>query len=203
MAKVILTFFVAAFLSASHFGQTSKKDIERLKEEVGLPSSALVLKQRRAVAKNDPTKVFFVVDDSRVSEEDFKTWVDEWNRSKAASFGTLQIVSDIDDADVAAVLFRSGAAKVVREESVGLNIGRVEPQRQNNDVLVLTEVGNSRVNAKSSVRTLPSPIYTYLIVRGANAAWHLNYSRVDEVIAENPFPERRLQNVLENALKDR
>jgi len=203
MANVFLAFFFAALMSVPLCGQTSRSEIERLKEEVGLPDSAMVLKQRRAIAKNDPTKVFFVVDDSRVSEDDFKSWVDEWNRSKAPSFGVLQIVSDIDDADVAAVLFRSGVAKVVREESVGLNIGRVEPQKQNNDVLILTEVGNSRVNAKSSVRTMPSPIYTYLIVRGANAAWHLNYSRVDEVFSENPFPERRLQSVLENALKDR
>ncbi|MGD9590536.1 MAG: hypothetical protein AB7Q37_11515 [Pyrinomonadaceae bacterium] len=203
MAKVFLAFCVTGLLSVSLFGQSSKNDIERLKKEVGLSVSTLVLKQRRAVSKNDPTNIFFLVDDSRVSEDDFRSWVDEWNTTKAANFGALQIVSKISEADVAAVLFRSGVAKVVREESVGLNIGRAGPKTQNNDVTVLTEVGNSRVNAKSSVRTLPSPIYTYLIVQGANSAWHLNYARVDEVFSENPFPERRLQSVLENALKDR
>ncbi|MBK9155460.1 MAG: hypothetical protein IPM25_14830 [Chloracidobacterium sp.] len=203
MAKVFLAFCVTGLLSVSLFGQSSKNDIERLKTEVGLPASTMVVKQRRAVSKNDPTKIFFLVDDSRVSEDDFRSWVDQWNTTKAANFGALQIVSKISEADVAAVLFRSGVAKVVREESVGLNIGRAGPKTRNNDVTVLTEVGNSRVNAKSSVRTLPSPIYTYLIVQGANSAWHLNYARVDEVFSENPFPERRLQSVLENALKDR
>ncbi|MBK9154023.1 MAG: hypothetical protein IPM25_07375 [Chloracidobacterium sp.] len=203
MAKVFLAFCVTGLLSVSLFGQSSKNDIERLKTEVGLPASTMVVKQRRAVSKNDPTKIFFLVDDSRVSEGDFRSWVDEWNTTKAANFGALQIVSKISEADVAAVLFRSGVAKVVREESVGLNIGLAGPKTQNNDVTVLTEVGNSSVNAKSSVRTLPSPIYTYLIVQGANSAWHLNYARVDEVFSENPFPERRLRSVLENALKDR
>lgn len=203
MAKVLFAFCVVAVMSLPLFGQKSKADIERLKREVGLPASTLVLNRRGALPKNDPTKVFVLVDDSRVSVDDFRSWVDEWNRTKAASFGALTIVSDIDDADIAAVLFRSGVAKVVREESVGLNIGRAGPKTQNNDVTVLTDVGNSRVNAKSSVRTLPSPIFTYFMVRGANAAWHLNYSRVDEVFTENPFPERRLQSVLEDALKDR
>lgn len=205
MKKLFFFNCVLLIFGLSVFGQTSKSDLEQLRKEVGLSSPI-------SIAQNDhdsfpvskKVKIYLGIKHNKSAAKDFVNWVGKWNRINAAQYGQLQIVDNLADADIAAVQYQFGAAASVREESVHLKIGKVSAQDEKNDRFILQRVGNSNVKAESSVSTLRVPIYTYLIVRGQNSSWFVDYSRVDGTFyEENQFPERLLQSTIEDRLMKR
>ena len=203
--KNVCLFICALFLiTLSVSGQASKRDIEQLRKEIGLTSSIPILKSKGVFPDSKPIRVFLAIKHNQGIEEDFRDWVAKWNKTQAGRHGELQIVTDIADADIAAVQYQYGTAAPVREESVTMKIGKVTARDEEKDKLVLNRAGNSNVRAQSSARFLRRPLYTYLITRGENNTWHLDYSRVDESISgEMPFPESLLRSAIESRLKDR
>jgi len=204
MKKVFFINCVLLMFGLSVFGQTTKSDLEQLRKEVGLPASISITKDDVSLPASKTIKVFLAIKHNRRAARDFIDWVEQWNRTNANQFGEIQIVDKLADADVAAVQFQFGAARVVREDSAQLKIGKVRRETDNDDdKFVLKGIGNSNARVESSVRTLKIPLYSYLIVRGQNSSWVVDYSRVDEKISDENFPELLLQSAIGDKLKNR
>ena len=202
MKKVFFINCVLLVFGLSVFGQTTKADLKQLRKEVGLPSSISITQDDVSIPASEPIKVFLAIKHNKRAAKDFTDWVEQWNQTDASRFGQIQIVDKLADADMAAVQFQFGPGRIVREESLRLKVGKV-PQDTDDDKTVLQDIGNSNVRAESSVRNLKLPLYSYLIVRGENSSWIVNYSRVDERIDEKIFPELLLQSALSEKLKNR
>ena len=201
MKKIFFINCVLLIFGLSVFGQTTNADLKQLQKEIGVTAS--VTRNSVAFPVSKSVKIYLAIKHNKSSAEDFANWVENWNQENAAQHGEMQIVDKLADADIAAVQFQYGATRNVREESVQLKIGKV--RRENDeDNFVLNGIGNPNARAGSSVRTLKLPLYSYLVVRGQNSsAWAVDYSRVDERISIQNFPERLLQSAIEDRLKNR
>jgi len=203
MEKLFFVICALLMFGLSVFGQTSKSDLEQLRKEIGLPSSVSISQNDDSFPDLKPIKIFLSIKHNKSASKDFISWVDKWNRTNGNVYGQLQIVYNLADADIAAVQYQFGTTHLVREESVQMKIGKV-PTQEKNDKFVLNRVGNSKVRAESSVKTLRIPLYTYLISRGELSSWFVNYSRVDELVSdEHTFPEGLLQSAIASRLKNR
>lgn len=204
MKKLFLLVCLSIMFGFSAFGQTSNNDLEQLRKELGLPVSVSISKSNVALSNSTPIKIFLAIKHNKSALKNFISWVDEWNKTNGHQYGQLQIVNNLPDADIAAVQYQFGTTRFVREDSVQIKAGKLPPQDQRNDKIVLGKIGNSSVSAESSAKSLRIPLYTYLIARGKNTAWFVGYSRVDELISnENPFPDKLLQSAIETKLKNR
>jgi hypothetical protein len=204
MKKVFFIKCVLLMFGLSVFGQTTKADLEQLRKEVGLPVSTSITRASVSFPAAEPIKIYLAIKHDKRAAEDFIDWVEEWNRTNAGQFGQIQIVDELVDADIAAVQFQFGAARTVREDSVRLKIGKGRREDDNDDDrFVLNDIGNSKARVESSVRALKLPLYSYLIVRGSNSSWNVNYSRVDERISGKEFPDLLLQSAVADGLKNR
>ena len=204
MKKVFFINCMLLMFSLSVFGQTTKADLEQLRKEVGLPSSTSITKDDVFFPASKPVKIYLAIKHNKRAVKDFVDWAEQWNQTNAKQFGQIQIVDNLTDADIAAVQFQFGAARVVREESAQLKIGKVRRETDDDDdKFVIQGIGNSKARVESSVRTLKLPLYSYLVVRGQNSSWIVNYSRVDGRLSDRNFPELLLQSALEERLKTR
>lgn len=204
MKKVFFIKCVLLVFGLSVFGQTTKADLNQLRKEVGLPASISITKADVSFPTAEPIKIYLAVKHNKRAAKDFVDWVEDWNQKNSSQFGEIQIVDNLNDADIAAVQFQFGAGRVVREESAQLKIGKGRRDDDNDDdKFVLNDIGNSNARVESSVRTLKIPLYSYLIVRGRNSSWSINYSRVDEKLSGKDFPELLLQSAIEERLKNR
>lgn len=192
----------------SVFGQTTKADLEQLRKEVGLPASVSINDNDVSFPQATPIKIYLAIKYDKKSAREFKEWVTEWNQTKAAEFGEIQIVNNINDADIAAVQYQFGVGKVVREDSIEFRTGNIprEDERdriERNNRIVLSSIGNSKVRAEKSAKILTLPLYSYLIVRGEDSSWSVDYSRVDDKTSFRDFPDRLLRSAIESKLKNR
>ena len=186
------------------FGQTTKADLNQLLKEDGLPASTSINRANVSFPAAEPIKIYLAIKHDKRATENFIDWVEEWNRTNANQFGQIQIVDKFVDADIVAVQFQFGAARTVREDSARLKIGKGRREDDNNDDrFVLNDIGNSNGRIESSVRSLKLPLYSYLIVRGSNSSWNVNYSRVDERISGKEFPDLLLQSAVADGLRNR
>jgi hypothetical protein len=205
MKKVFSIKCVLLLLSLSVFGQATKADLNQLRKEVGLPVSTSITKADVSFPTAEPLKIYLAIKHNKRAAKDFIDWVEQWNRENSGQFGEIQIVDDLVDADIAAVQFQFGAARVVQETSARLKIGKGRRESgDDDDEFVLGGIGNSNARVENSVKTLKVPLYSYLIVRGAsNSSWIVNYSRIDEKLSGKNFPELLLQTAIEDRLKNR
>lgn len=204
MTKVFFIKCVLLTFGLSVFGQTTKADLNQLRKEIGLPASTSINRASVSFPAAKPTKIYLMIKHNKRAAEDFIDWVEEWNRTNANQFGQIQIVDELIDADIAAVQFQFGAARTVREDSARLKIGKGRREDDNDDDrFVLNDIGNSNARIESSARSLKLPLYSYLIVRGSNSSWNVNYSRVDERISGKEFPDLLLQSAVADGLKNR
>lgn len=205
MKKFIYINCALLIFALSVFGQTSKRDLEQLRKEIGLPASVSISRSKTPLPESKSLKIFLTIKHNKGAAKDFINWVDEWNSRNSNQYGQLQIVDNIDEADIAAVQYQFGTTHYAEEEAVRMQIGKVSSQdKKNEDKIVLGSLGNSNIKSESSVKVLRLPLYTYLVARGQNSSWLVNYARVDELVSdEDQFPERLLQSAIENKLKNR
>ena len=199
-------YFAACILAVfglGIYGQRSKEDIERLKRQAGLPASEQVL-QRKVSVKPGEIKIIFSVDGQYVREGKLIAWIADWNRKYAAQLGEVKVAANVSEANVAVVAFKYGVSKVVVEESVGVKLGRMNPPSSSDDaVTVLRDTGNDRVSTGTTVKRLPIPFYSYVLVRDQAGALHLNFARMDDIADDRDFPAKRLQAALAKDLARR
>jgi len=210
MKKIFSVSSVLLILGLSIFGQKSKADIEQLKKEINLPASVSVSANDAEFPSAKTIKIYSAIKHNRKSAKDFVEWVAQWNKTNSAKYGEIQMVDKLEDADVAAVQFQFGTGRVVREDSVRLKTGKVQggnpsdaTRNSDDDRFVLNSIGNKNARAETAVRSLTMPLYSYLIVRGQNASWAIDYSRLDDRLDTRNFPELLLQSAIENRLKNR
>jgi len=208
MKKILFISFVMLLFGLSVLGQTTKADLEQLRKEISLPSSETVSKDEVIFPNSKPIKIYTAIKHNKKSAKDFINWVEKWNKTKAGQFGEIQIVDNLKDADIAAVQYQFGVGRPVREDSVKLKTGNIPRENQRDGVngsdrSVLSGIGNSKVRAEVATKTLTLPLYTYLIVRGQNSSWFIDYSRLDDRLSDNDFPDLLLQSAIESRLKNR
>lgn len=200
MKKAFFINCILLVFGLSVFGQTTKADLKQLQKEIGSPVS--ITRNDVSIPASKTIKIYLAIKHNKSSAKDFANWVEKWNQENAARYSEMQIVDKLADADIAAVQFQYGVARVVREESVQFKVGKVR-RETDDDNFVLNSIGNSNARVESSAGTLKLPLYSYLIVRGQNTAWAVDYSRVDERISKKNFPELLLQSAIEDRLKNR
>ena len=187
MKNIFFINCVLLIFGLSVFGQTSKADLKQLQKEVG---SSISITDKDAVFPAAKTvKIYLAIKYNKQSAKDFAEWTAKWNQTEAQQYGAIQIVDKPADADIAAVQFQYGAARVVREETARFKIGKTDPNdTKNNDKFVINSIGNSNARAETSARALELPLYSYLIVRGQDAAWAVDYARIDERLDYKVYP---------------
>lgn len=208
MKRLFSISCILLMCGATIFGQTAKSDLEQLKKEINLPASVLISTADASFPVSKPIKIYLAIKHNKSSAKDFNKWVEQWNKTKAAKFGEILVVDDLTDADVAAVQYQFGVGRIVREDSVRLKTGKIpdaarRDSTNESDRMVLGGIGNSKVRGEVAAKTLKIPIYSYLLVRGQNSEWFVDYSRLDDRLSEENFPERFLQSAIEDNLRNR
>lgn len=85
------------FLGADDYGT--------LREALGVaPSLPVILAATDKLPAANPLKLFIGIHEPYIKERMIK-WVAQWNNEQAAKYGQIQIVSDLDQSDVAAAFF--------------------------------------------------------------------------------------------------
>lgn len=202
MKQTLFISLIILLFGLSVLGQTTKADLEQLRKEVGLPSSISITKVDVSFPDAKPIKIYLAIKHNKRAGKDFIKWIEQWNRENSGQFGQIQIVDDLADADIAAVQYQFGVSRAVREDSAQLRIGK-KPRTDDDDKFVLRDIENSNVRLESSVKTLKLPLYSYLIVRGQNSSWIVDFSRIDDKLSDKNFPDLILQSAVEDRLKNR
>ncbi len=204
MKKLFVINCFLLMFGISIFGQTTNSDLKQLRKEAGLPASVAVSDDNISFPASKTLKIYLAIKHDKRAAKDFANWVAQWNQTNAAQYGRLQIVDRVTDADIAAIQFQYGAARIVREDSAQLKIGKVRRDNDDfDDKIVLNKIGNSTARVETSAKSLPAPLYSYLIVRGKNSDWAVDYSRVDPRTTTKYFPDLLLQAALADKMKNR
>jgi hypothetical protein len=81
-------------------------EFARLREQLNVsPSMPVTVSATTGFPSGDPLKVCLAIEDPKVSES-FADWLGEWNKGQAQKYGSLEIVSDVAQADVYLVSYR-------------------------------------------------------------------------------------------------
>lgn len=198
-----LLFILVAASSFGTLAQTDKAEIKQLRQELNLSKSTRLIADGSADFPSQKTiKIFAAIKHNKSFARDFVEWVADWNRDKANQFGKLETVDKIEDADIIAAQFRYGARKYVREARVSASTGKLGKDRD--DDFVGRGIGNSKVRVEDGYEAVKFPLYSYLLVRGENDSWILDFSYVDSSFDNNKtFPEARLQGIIESKMRKR
>lgn len=202
MKKII---WAAAFLLTASFGtyaQTSAGELKQLKKEVNLPdASPVFVDEDSKLPLNRTVKIYLSIKHNKKFAKDFTKWVEQWNSENAAQNNKLEIVDNIDDADIAAAQFRFGTRKYVKTERLSVSTGRIPEE---DEKFIGQGIGNSKIKAERGYTVLDQPLYSYLLIRNNDGIWAINFSYIDEAFDfQKSFPEVRLQGVIEEKMKDR
>lgn len=89
-----------------------KDEYARLREQLNLSASVPVtLVESKELPASSPLKIYLAIEDQRISES-FIEWVNEWNKDNGAKHGSLEVVSNLADANVYLVRY-SGSKLLV------------------------------------------------------------------------------------------
>jgi hypothetical protein len=128
--------------------------------------------------------------------------VEEWNENKASQFGKLEIVDEIENADIIAAQFRYGAQNYVKETRITASTGKISKNK--NDDFIGQRIGNSKIKVENGYEVIKFPLYSYLLVRNADYSWILSFSYFDMAYNnDKTLPEVRLRGVIEGRMKKR
>ena len=203
MQKLIGLLIILLTTSLGIVAQTDKTEISRLRQELNLPDTIPIIADSKSdFPVSKPVKIFLLIKHNKSFAKSFVKWVEDWNKKDANKFGKLEIVSKIDDADVVATQFRYGVKKYVETTRVRTSTGKI--QRDDDETFTGQSIGNSKVRVESGYEGLNFPLYSYLLVRGDQNSWILNFWFVDDGIDRlKTNPEARLQGQIESQMKKR
>lgn len=198
-----LLFILVAASSFGTLAQTDKAEIKQLRQELNLSKSTRIIAGENIDFPSQKTvKIFAAIKHNKSFARDFAEWVADWNNNKANQFGKLETVDKIEDADIIAAQFRYGVRKYVRETRVRASTGKIS--KDQDDDFIGRGIGNSQVQVEDGYEAVKFPLYSYLLVRGENDSWILDFSYVDNSFDYNKtFPEARLQGVIDNKMRKR
>jgi hypothetical protein len=203
MKKLLGLLFILVTTSTGILAQTNKAEIKQLRQELNFSNSIpIILNENTDFPSQKTIKIFQSIKHNKSFAKGFVDWVEDWNKDEANKFGKLQIVDRIEDADVIAAQFRYGIRKYVKEERVSVSTGKAGKDK--NDDFIGQGIGNSNVRVESGYEAVKLPLYSYLLVRGADNSWILDFSYVDSASDySKTFPEARLQGIIESKMRKR
>ena len=203
MKKLLGLLFILGTASFGILAQTDNAEIKQLRQELNLSKSMPIIISKNTDFPSQKTiKIFPAIKHNKSFAKDFVEWVADWNKDNATQFGKLEIVGRIEDADVIAAQFRYGTQTYVKEARIRASTGKIS--RNKDDDFIGQGVGNSKVRVESGYEAVKFPLYSYLLVRGTDDSWILDFSYVDNALDNSKdFPERRLQGIIERKMKKR
>jgi hypothetical protein len=189
LRKLMLAAAVLLLMSSPTRGQFSKLEVSRLHERLKLPATATITTALGAKLPASPAlKVYVATSNSDPTYKYFVESFDKWNKKDGRSYGPIQAVSDLSQADVILALYR------VRE---GGTLSSNPTAGGQIPGVVLTSPNTGRPPLRQS---LPDTLYSYLITR-KNDAFEIIYR--DVVPLSHPDPETRVLNELKKRMKKR
>lgn len=202
MNKLLLTTLLSLLISLGVNAQTDSAQFKQLRKQLKLSDSTIITSNNnQAFPVGKVIKIFTAIKHNKQYRKEFAEWVDDWNNKNSARNGMLQIIDNIEDADIVVTQFRHGTRKYVREDSVSIT---TSDKIQRDDDFIGSSVGNSKVRGKSGYRRLAFPLHSYLLLRGDNDSWVINFSHIDGLNNEDDdFSELRLQSIINNKMLDR
>ena len=109
----------------------TKDEYVQLREALNLPASTPVtLAESNPLPVSGPLKLYLVIDNPGI-RDNFIAWVEQWNKDEGKKYGTIEIVPDFAQADVALVRYPSSvsvihlaseASYVVVQKPTGLEV---------------------------------------------------------------------------------
>ncbi len=203
MKKLLGLLFILVTASLGILAQTDKAEIKQLRQELNLSKSTpIIINKDTDFPSQNTIKIFPAIKHNKSFAKDFVEWVEDWNKDNANKFGKLEIVDRIEDADIVAAQFRYGIRKYVKAARISASTGKIG--KDEDDDFIGQGVGNSKVRIESGYEAVKFPLYSYLLVRGANNSWILDFSYVDNAFDyKKTFPEARLQSIIEGKMRKR
>ena len=102
--KLIFLLLFIAFCSLQAFSQTAAEEITQLREQLGVGEQTKITPATDKTLKFSTAgiKVFIATGLDMKIHDNFVNWIEKWNRSSdAKKFGTVEVTSDLNRADVA------------------------------------------------------------------------------------------------------
>jgi len=203
MKKLLGLLFILVTTSFGAFAQTDKAEIKQLRQELNLSkSTSIIINKDTDFPSQNTIKIFPAIKHNKSFAKDFVEWLEGWNKDNANKFGKLEIVDRIEDADIIVAQFRYGIRKYIKEVRVSASTGKISKDEDDN--FISQGIGNSKVRVESGYKAIKFPLYSYLLVRGANDSWILDFSYVDDAFDyKKTYPEARLQGKIEKKMRKR
>jgi len=160
---------------ASGQGKDKLREV-RLREVLNVPiNTSIELSESQALPNLTPLKVYIAVGNDLKVRDNFIAWINEWNKEESSRYGSIDIVQEFKQADVALVRFIVPSVTVFNgTESAGIP-------------------ANSEIDPATRQRvyttTLPQEYYTsmpvlsYIIMREANQL-KIIWSHSDESVVK-------------------
>ena len=193
MLKLLAACVVLCVLSLATAGQTSRGEIAMLGERLNVPASTSIVNSSAArLPAGASLKIYIAAGKDKTAYTRLAKWAEKWNRNEGARHGTLQVVSDLSQADI--VLARFHVRESAPRPRTTISVGSIhDPTRDRN-----------ASSPKISTRTYtPTAEYSYLLTRSSDVLTIL-YGDVDRTyIQDYSDPDGDLLRQLEAQMKKR
>ncbi|HMQ05390.1 MAG TPA: hypothetical protein PKD26_15850 [Pyrinomonadaceae bacterium] len=173
----------AIFLGFSTIAaQVSQPELSELQKVAGIPSDEILRTVGSSpIPGSKPLKIYLAIKMPGNAKKDLAKLAEKWNRGEAAKFGPIEVVNDVNNADVILAEFRYSGAKPVETHSVRASVGQPAS----------TTFGsgrNSSVDTKRDYDVFHQPVISYLVSR-ENGVWTVLYAQIEAY-----EPERQLSD---------
>ena len=195
MKKTFVCLTVLAVFSTLASAQVSEKEAGLLREELKLADDEPILIDRgRNFPAQKPLRVFTAIKQSAKEAERFGKWLRKWDKKNSKKYGKIQIVDEIEKADVVVAQFRTVAPVYVKE--VVTKVGNISSTGEIRDKV--------RIGTEYGYRRMDLPTHSYLLVK-SNRAWVIVFRNIEPIFVEEQLvnPRARLRGAMSKRLKNR
>ena len=95
-------------------GQSIDSELTKLRDLLNVPPSIAISPSTSSLPGNHPLRVYLAIGKDPKVRKGFVSRFDEWNRKNGVEFGSLEIVSNFSEADVALVWYSTTIDRVTR-----------------------------------------------------------------------------------------
>lgn len=191
MLKLALALASLAFVSSAAVGQTSG-EVAKLRQLLNVPPATIIVGSSSSkLPTGIPLKIYVATGKDDSARNRFVKWIDKWNRGEGKQYGTIEVTSDLSQADI--VIARYEGDYSIRPRT---SIGTVPVID-----LKTTPTSNSpKIGTRAYVYR---PLYLYLLTRTPDA-FEIVYRHVDRNTSKDRLdPNGSLLSELKKKMKQR
>jgi hypothetical protein len=101
----IIPIAMLLVICASGFPQTNAEEFTILRDHLKLPAATPVkLVTANTLSSDSPFRIYIVIDEEKITpkrvEKNFARWVEEWNKTDGKTYGIIEIVNSLSQADI-------------------------------------------------------------------------------------------------------